>query len=903
MATRNEQFFIDLGKGASWAAGVAFQRSNPLPLDKYSVFETEAKAIEYASTSAVAYPGQVVAYVAGEKMAVCVLAENADGSSLELQPIGGAIGDYETAQPNTLPQKKAVYDEDGETVIGYEVKWLPVSAIVEGDGNTTYTFAKKANDDKTLVITPYDEGVAGETTEISFAYLTADEVNNAIDAKVGVPVNGEEAATGLYALLDAEIARAKEAEETLDAKIGAASTETTEASGVYAAIEAAEEALTEAIANALEEAKQYADDNDANDNTTYAISYGEYEIDGTTKKAIKLAGSDNSATYVDVADFLKDGMVDTVSLSDDGKSLVIVWNTDAGKETTEIPLEGFIDVYTAGNGIDITGRVVSAKLDTTTENFLTVGENGIKLAGVQDAINTAKQGAIDTAAGDATSKANQAKADAIADAEEKLAAAVETINDAIDLKANAADVYAKTETFTKEEINGLVEGATNVASTAIAGVQTALDEYIEANDEVVGGHTTSIGTINETLATKANSADVYAKTETYTQGEINTAIANAISPLATKESLAATDKNITDLTGRVSTNETNISGLQGTASSQGERIGALETLTNDYATVKGNAADAVSRVSAVETRLDNAEGKIGGLETLTGTHTSDIAALKAKDTALDGDIAGINVTLGTKANASDLNNYYTKSEVGTIAEGKTLVKMIEEAGDKSALEARVKANEDAIVGINEDIADINEAIKAIDYVDEDELAAAIKAETDRAVAEEERLAGLISDNADAIAENAKAIAGNTAAINSILGNEDETDLNSIAELAKWIEDHGEEAAGMAEAIEANTVAIGVNAEGVAANKAAAETNATAIKTINETTIPAAITEAKEYTDDQIEALNMASYKVKDVDGTTLQVSDAGVASIKAVSSDLWAQGTEEIIFNGGGAVL
>ena len=121
MATKNEQFFIDLGKGASWAAGVAFQRSNPLPLDKYSVFETEAKAIEYATTNAVAYPGQVVAYVDGDKMAVCVLVETADGSSLELQSIGGAIGDYETAQPNTLPQKKAVYDEDGKTVIGYEV--------------------------------------------------------------------------------------------------------------------------------------------------------------------------------------------------------------------------------------------------------------------------------------------------------------------------------------------------------------------------------------------------------------------------------------------------------------------------------------------------------------------------------------------------------------------------------------------------------------------------------------------------------------------------------------------------------------------------------------------------------------------------------------------------------------
>ena len=56
-----------------------------------------------------------------------------------------------------------------------------------------------------------------------------------------------------------------------------------------------------------------------------------------------------------------------------------------------IPVKDLVDVYTAGNGIDVSGsNVISAKIDAATEGFLTVGADGIKLAGVQDAINTAK---------------------------------------------------------------------------------------------------------------------------------------------------------------------------------------------------------------------------------------------------------------------------------------------------------------------------------------------------------------------------------------------------------------------------------------------------------------------------------------------------------------------------------
>ena len=90
IVTKNDAFFSELlsPTAAKWSAGVAFDRSNGLPLDQWSVFQTKAKAEEYL-TNAKAYPGQVIAYAetSGE-MTVCVLSQNAAGTGLELKPVG-----------------------------------------------------------------------------------------------------------------------------------------------------------------------------------------------------------------------------------------------------------------------------------------------------------------------------------------------------------------------------------------------------------------------------------------------------------------------------------------------------------------------------------------------------------------------------------------------------------------------------------------------------------------------------------------------------------------------------------------------------------------------------------------------------------------------------------------------
>lgn len=166
--------------------------------------------------------------------------------------------------------------------------------------------------------------------------------------------------------------------------------------------------------------------------TTLALKYDE------VSKKLQILGTGNAVvTEIDATAFIKDGMLDSASYDEESDELVLKFNTDAGKEDIHIPLSDL--VYTSGDGINITSNKIKVVIDPASEGFLTVGAAGVKLSGVQSAIDaaknaaitdaegkntalkneltgaigTAKQEAIDAAAADATSKANAAKSAAI----------------------------------------------------------------------------------------------------------------------------------------------------------------------------------------------------------------------------------------------------------------------------------------------------------------------------------------------------------------------------------------------------------------------------------------------------------------------------------------------------------
>ena len=121
----------------------------------------------------------------------------------------------------------------------------------------------------------------------------------------------------------------------------------------------------------------------------------------TETKKINLEGFDSSIiASIDATAFIKDGMINTVELvtdpesHDPGTYLVITFNTDAGKDAIYLDVTGLIDVYQGTNGIKVTGKDIHLIIDPTSEAYLSLSDNGIKIKGINAKISKVVEQAI-----------------------------------------------------------------------------------------------------------------------------------------------------------------------------------------------------------------------------------------------------------------------------------------------------------------------------------------------------------------------------------------------------------------------------------------------------------------------------------------------------------------------------
>ena len=192
-------------------------------------------------------------------------------------------------------------------------------------------------------------------------------------------------------------------------------------------------------------------------------------------------GSEVIAT-VPAADFIKDGMLQNVELktasadqpvgeAQSGTFLVFTFNTDAGSRVINLDVTSLIDVYTAGNGISVTGKVIAAKLDASTEAFLTVGADGIKLSGVQTAIDEEET--------------------ARTDADEVLQAAIDKVEASVGLATDGSHVttsgnYTSGASTVVGEIAALDTQVKKNADAIAAETSRATEEETRITDTVIG---------------------------------------------------------------------------------------------------------------------------------------------------------------------------------------------------------------------------------------------------------------------------------------------------------------------------------------------------------------------------------------------------------------------------------
>lgn len=261
MAITND-FFSALNdpKAAMWSAGVAFNRSNPLPLDKWSVFQSMDEAVAYAESNAVAYPGQIIAVYDNNDMVACVLTE------VEGKLVPEAIG--------VVPEGDGITIEviDGQmSLVGFEaaeegaqlvkgangkLSWVvPSTETVEGLQTTVAALQQDIKDIRNE-LNPVDEegnpvegGLVSDVDDLKESVgeeATYDENGNQLTPATGIYKDIEDiedkigseaqyddegslsaAATGLYAELEKKadkesVYTKEETDSQIDSKIGAA---------------------------------------------------------------------------------------------------------------------------------------------------------------------------------------------------------------------------------------------------------------------------------------------------------------------------------------------------------------------------------------------------------------------------------------------------------------------------------------------------------------------------------------------------------------------------------------------------------------------------------------------------------------------------------------------------------
>lgn len=121
----------------------------------------------------------------------------------------------------------------------------------------------------------------------------------------------------------------------------------------------------------------------------------------TKTKKINLEGFDSSIiASIDATAFIKDGMIDSVELVTDpehltpGTYLLITFNTDAGKYPIYLDVSSLIDVYQGTNGVRVTEKYIYLIIDPTSEPYLSLSDNGIKIKGINAKISEVVEQAI-----------------------------------------------------------------------------------------------------------------------------------------------------------------------------------------------------------------------------------------------------------------------------------------------------------------------------------------------------------------------------------------------------------------------------------------------------------------------------------------------------------------------------
>lgn len=367
---------------------------------------------------------------------------------------------------------------------------------------------------------------------------------------------------------------------------------------------------------------------------------------------LKLTGIDGATVAeMDATKLVKDGMISDVKLTTEGKNkyLVITFNTDAGKtEPIKLDVSQLIDVYTAGDGLTLTDRKFSVTKDSTSEDFLVVSSSGIKITGIQTAIDNAQQAAQDHADEKVSAEATRAQG-IESGLDTRLTAAEGEITT---LKGKpAAGITSDQISKWDNEVGAKADIATEKSRAEAA--EQAINTKIGTSTDATTASTV-YGAINkEVAAREKGDTDAVASAKSYTD--------NAVSPKA--------DKSYVD--GELAKKVDKVTGKSLIADTEIERLAGIET---------GAQVNVIEHIKLNGQEVTAGENKTVDLGTIATS--GELSALDTRVTAAESDIDALESKMATVQGDAMTEGSFAKGDAETLEKAKKYAdeKAIEESG-------------------------------------------------------------------------------------------------------------------------------------------------------------------------------------------------------------------------------
>lgn len=199
------------------------------------------------------------------------------------------------------------------------------------------------------------------------------------------------------------------------------------------------------------------------------------------------------------------------------KSIDFTFETENGDKTVSVDVSDLVDIYTAGPGLSVDQNQFFIKIDESTENYISVTENGVKITGIDEIINNINdkisQEAEQRSAEDTKLQQNiEQEAQTARDAEKKNADNIASVSEKVDNIKEPYEVDLTSLLYAED---------TETISNSIGGIDN-LNNTISENRNIIG--TINNGSVSVSIMKLGTTTTLYYILDSvagYTVNEIN----------------------------------------------------------------------------------------------------------------------------------------------------------------------------------------------------------------------------------------------------------------------------------------------------------------------------------------------------------------------------------------------